>query len=103
MDQQIESEGMMGMSKHRLEHGALYPYDGGADFWEDRTPTPPPASDWAHAAARGVLADLLDRRGIKWALDYKEIDRDTRAEIVQSLAGIIRTAAELARAGAQKG
>jgi len=82
----------MGMSKHRLEHGAKYPYDGGADFWEDRTPTPPPATDWAHAAARGVLADLLDRRGIKWALDDEQIDRETRAEIVQSLAAIIRLA-----------
>ena len=82
----------MDMSKHRLEHGAQYPYDGGADFWEDRTPTPPPATDWAHAAARGVLADLLDRRGLKWALDDEQIDRETRAEIVQSLAAIIRLA-----------
>jgi hypothetical protein len=82
----------MDISKHRLEHGAKYPYDGGADFWEDRTPTPPPAPDWAHAAARGVLADLLDRRGIKWALDDEQIDRETRAEIVQSLAEIIRLA-----------
>lgn len=82
----------MDISKHRLEHGAKYPYDGGADFWEDRTPTPPPATDWAHAAARGVLADLLDRRGIKWALDDEQIDFETRAEIVQSLAAIIRLA-----------
>lgn len=83
---------MMEISRHRLEHGAKFPYDGGADFWEDRVPTPPPATDWAHAAARGVLADLLDRRGIKWALEDDAIEYDTRVEIVQSLAAIIRLA-----------
>lgn len=82
----------MDISRRRLEHGANYPYDGGAEFWEDRTPTPPPAADWAHAAARGVLDDLLDRRGIKWALEDEQIDHETRAEIVQSLAAIIRLA-----------
>lgn len=82
----------MDISKSRLEHGAEFPYDGGADFWEDRTPTPPPATDWAHAAARGVLADFLDRRGIKSALNDEQIDHETRAEIVQSMAAIIRLA-----------
>lgn len=82
----------MDMHKHRLQHGAQFPYDGGADFWEDRTPIPPPATDWAHAAARGVLADLLDRRSIKQALDDERIDHETRAEIVQSVAAIIRLA-----------
>lgn len=75
-----------------LDHGAKYPYDGGADFWEDRSPDPPPAMDWAHAAARGVLCDLLDRRGIKRELDHEEIDHETRAEITRSLAAIIRLA-----------
>jgi hypothetical protein len=78
----------------RIEFGAHFPYDGGADFWEDRNPVPPPAVDWAHSAARGVLADLLDRRGIKWAIDDEAIDHETRAEIVQSLAAIIRAAQE---------
>ena len=82
----------MSMSKRNLDHGAAHPYDGGADFWEDRTPTPPPATDWAHAAARGVLAELMDLRGIKWALEDENIDHETRAEIVQSLAEIIRAA-----------
>jgi len=82
----------MESSKRVLEHGAQYPYDGGEDFWQDPTSTPPPATDWAHAAARGVLADLLDRRGIKWELNHEEIDHETRAEIVQSIAEIIRLA-----------
>jgi len=80
----------MDMTKHRLKHGEKYPYDGGADFWEDRAPKPVPASDWAHAAARGVLADLLDRRGIKWELD--KVEHDVRIELTQSLAAIIRQA-----------
>lgn len=82
----------MDITRHRLKHGAEFPYDAGSDFWEDRVPSPKPADDWAHAAARGVLADLLDRRGIKWALDDENIDYATRAEIVQSLAAIIRQA-----------
>ena len=51
---------------------------------------PPPAIDWAHTAARGVLADLCDRRGVKWELE--KIDHDVRAELTQSLACIIRQA-----------
>lgn len=49
---------------------------------------PPPPTDWAHAAARGVLADLLDRKGIKHG--FTDVEEDTRVEIVQSLAEIIR-------------
>lgn len=30
----------MDIAKHRLEHGANFPYDAGADFWEDRNPKP---------------------------------------------------------------
>ena len=75
-----------------IVHGAEFPYDAGADFWEDRNPLPPPAADWAHAAARGVLADLLDRRGIKWALNDEQIDHETRAELTQTMAAIIRAA-----------
>jgi hypothetical protein len=83
----------MTIAEYRLEHGAKYPYDGGSAFCIDECPNPPPATDWAHAAARGVLADLLDRRGIKWAFEDEEIDHDTRKEIVESLAEIIRLAA----------
>lgn len=76
----------MDIAKFRLEHGAKYPYD--LDEGEDAQPEP--ATDWAHAAARGVLADLLDRRGIKWELE--KVDQDVRVELTQSLAEIIRLA-----------
>ncbi len=78
----------MNITKHRLEHGAKYPYD-----FDDCSNAPPtPATDWAHAAARGVLADLLDRRGIKWEL--QKVDQDVRVELTQSLSEIIRLAAQ---------
>ena len=78
----------MDIIKHYLEHGTKYPYD----FDGDCQLTPPPSTDWAQAAARGVLANLLDRRGIKWGLGDEKIDHETRSEIVQSLAAVIRLA-----------
>jgi hypothetical protein len=75
----------------RLEHGNAYPYDAPDAWWNaDTMTTPPAAVDWAHAAARGILADLKDRRTIKWGFD--DTDEDVRAEIVSSIAEIIRTA-----------
>jgi len=63
-----------------LHLGINLPYDGGE--------VAEPPDDWAHVAARGVMANLLDRKGIKSELSL--IDQDVRAEIVQSLAEIIR-------------
>lgn len=80
----------MSNANHALERGAQYPYDA-PDSWSSDTP-PPPAKDWAHAAARGVLADLTDRRSIKNG--FRDIDEDVRLEIVESLAEIIRIAAK---------
>lgn len=77
-------------AKIYLEHGSRFPYDAGKEFWEGSDSNPPNANDWAHAAARGVLADLLDRRGIKHG--FNDVDHDVRAELVQSLSEIIRLA-----------
>jgi hypothetical protein len=75
-----------------LKHGADFPFDApegwGEPDWEKRDPLPP--KDWAHAAARGVLADITDRRGVRQALD--DVDHEIRAEIVESVAAIIRAA-----------
>ena len=76
-------------AKRTLESGQQIPYDA-----RDDGPALP-AADWAHEAARGVLFDLSDRRGIKngfWDIDY-----EIRVEIVETLAAIIRAAAELGR------
>lgn len=64
-----------------LELGEKYPYDG-----------PGKSKNWAHLAARGILADLQDRRGIKH--EFNEVDEDIRKEIIQTMASIIKKAYE---------
>lgn len=68
----------------QIARGAEYPFDAPDDG------VAPMAVDWAVAAARGILADLSDRRGIKYG--FREIDADVRVEIVSSLAAICREA-----------
>jgi hypothetical protein len=75
-----------------LDQGEKFPYDAGGEFWEEDAEVPPSAVDYAHYAARGIIAELDDRRGIKWEL--RKIDHETRADIVQSIAEIIRVAVE---------
>jgi hypothetical protein len=75
-----------------LRYGAKYPYDAPDEWWNGDGSSPPPATDWAHSAARGILADLNDRRGIKHG--FANLDEGIRAEIVASLAEIIRQAAK---------
>jgi hypothetical protein len=65
-------------AEQTLAHGLKHPYD-------DRE-----ATDAAHRAALGVLADLTGRGGVGDELD--SVDDDTRSEIVDSLAEIIRAA-----------
>lgn len=83
------------IAESTLRHGAKYPYDAPDDWWKGDGKSPPTAIDWAHAAARGVLADLNDRKGIKHG--FADLDQDIRAEITASLAEIIRQAAFLSR------
>ncbi len=82
----------MSDAQTRLEQGALYPYDAPDSWWKSAGTAATPAADWAHYAARGILADLTDRRGIKHGFD--DIDEDVRIEMVASLAEIIRSAAQ---------
>ena len=73
-----------------------YPYEIDEDTnpGADLKPT-----DWAHRAARGVLSDLSDRRGIKWELE--KVDMYTRKDIVAALTEIIRLAHSEANATTQ--
>jgi hypothetical protein len=85
------------VAERTLASAARYPYDANNVWWHSTGGSahpPPPATDWAHAAARGVLRDLTDRRGVKRA--FEGIDEDVRVDIVQALADIIRTAAKAA-------
>lgn len=87
-----------------LESGASFPFDAPDEWMErdDRDLPPPPAVDWAHAAARGIIANLRDRRGIKQELQIYNIDEDVRAEIVTAIAAIARKAAEAEIAALRK-
>lgn len=73
-----------------FKHGNKFPYDAPDDWWEAIDHVPPPPDDWAHAAARGIIADLKGRKGIKHG--FQELPEDIRIDIVTSLANIIRTA-----------
>lgn len=75
-------------ASHRLKTGGEWPYDT-PDGWEYGHPLPE-AKDWAHRAARGIIRDMCDRRGIKWG--FENIDADVRVEIVETTAEIIRRA-----------
>ena len=58
----------MSKAESKLTFGDRFPYDAPDDWWADdseNTKTPPP-SDWAHRAARGVLADLTDRHTMNY-------------------------------------
>lgn len=72
-------------SQRSLESGALHPYDQ-PDGIED----PVPASDWAHAAARGVISNLEGRRGV--GNELESYDVEIRMEIISEIAEIIRLA-----------
>ena len=83
--------------RHRIKHGNRWPYDASDDWWksdrDDDTRTeevPADKLDWAHRAARGILSDMNDRRGIKRS--FEDIDEDVRREIVETTAAIIRMA-----------
>ncbi len=80
------------IARQRLKRGAEYPYDALHDWWHREDRAPPPAKDWAHAAARGIVADMSDRGGIKH--EFAEIDEEVRVDIIVSIAAIIRAAHE---------
>ena len=65
-----------------LDAGALFPYDSASGIT--------PAKDWAHAAVRGILSELSDRRGIQHYLE--DIAVEDRGEIVRGLADVVRAA-----------
>jgi hypothetical protein len=67
--------------KYRLKQGGARPYDAKAGE----------SVDQAHVAARGVMADLADRGGIKDMI-ARISDPEVRQEIVSDIAAIIREA-----------
>lgn len=89
-------------AQQSINHGAEFPYDAGHEFWDGSHPrVPPPATSWAHAAARGIFADLTDRRGLKNLL--ASISREVASEMVQSVTEIILTAERTMKAPTAEG
>jgi hypothetical protein len=82
-----------------LDRGARRPFDAPDAFHDLAGQVPPPATDWAHRAARGVIADLQGRSGIKHQLDPLSTAEDTRVELVETVAAIIRAAHAVAKEG----
>jgi hypothetical protein len=82
--------------REQIRHGNRFPFDAPDAWWEDSghgsKPKTPKPKDWAHAAARGIIANLQDRGGIKHELEIQVIDEDTRKEIVEEMAAVIRAA-----------
>lgn len=70
-----------------IGRGSKYPYDASDAWWVSLRDAPPPV-DRAHIAARAIVANLQDRHTIKHGFDG--VDEATRAEIVATLAEIIR-------------
>jgi hypothetical protein len=76
-------------AKRELVSGDKYPYDAPDDWYvDDDSHKKYPPVDWAHRAARAVINDLSDRRGIK--NEFEEVDEDVRKDIIEALAEIIR-------------
>ena len=75
--------------KQAIIHGNAFPFDA-SDAWWSGSGEPYPPKDWAHSAARGSIANLEVRQGVRHAL--AGIDETTRKEIVSTLANIIRYA-----------
>lgn len=78
-----------------IKYGNQFPFDAPHSWWMGDGESPPPPLDWAHAAARGIIAELEDRRSVGQELESlmeTEYD-DIRKEIVEAIAEIIREAA----------
>lgn len=74
----------------RVERGANFPFDGSDEFWStDATFQPDPARNWVHAAARGIMSDVRDRRGIKQSFQIFEWIEADRVRLISDLSAII--------------
>lgn len=69
---------------------AFYKFDG----TDHPAPVPPQAEDWAHRAARGIVAELRDDYGcdLEVAFSRERVGEDGRKNIVNTMAAIIRQA-----------
>ncbi|WP_427145200.1 hypothetical protein [Rhizobium pisi] len=85
----VDGKTGLSMDADAYENAALSLLGGAALPYEDPSEASP-ATDWAHAAVRGVIDELRDRGGIGHAL--QDVDPVVRKEIVESLSDIVRAA-----------
>jgi len=75
----------------RLREGRRAPFDG--DYPEDEDVILPEPGDWAIRAARGIIDDFDDRgAAMNDAFHIEKIDHETRIEIIDVMAAIMREA-----------
>lgn len=74
------------LAQRNVDGGAEYPYDAPNQAMLGD-------GDWSVLAARAVIYDLTDRRGIKHGFD--NVDDDVRIDIVRALAATIKAAHRL--------
>lgn len=74
-----------------LVHGAQTPYDHLPTCRHGQAiAPPPPATDWAHAAARAVFEAMQDQHELR--LPLRELDDATRRRLVERVRQIVLTA-----------
>jgi hypothetical protein len=87
-----------------IDIGNRYPFDATNEWWnsedeeKDSLPVYEGVPSWTVTAARGIIGNLTDRRGIKQELSIHNIDEDVRQEIIHTIAKIIavtHTAADI--------
>lgn len=85
-----QNEFTLDAAMQRVTAGNAYPYDAPDNWWRNTTAREIPPRNWAHAAARGVMAELrTDPNDIHRIQDADQIARD---RLVHMLELIIRAA-----------
>lgn len=88
------------MASRALRRGDESPFDASQEWhrqnWHAEPKIdPPPAVDWAHRAARGIVYELSDDHGalLEEAFHLERISEEGRQAIIETMTVIIRRAA----------
>ncbi|MGP8432922.1 hypothetical protein ACT2FY_38530 [Paraburkholderia fungorum] len=93
------AESLAEMAVTALARGDERPFDASQAWHEenwhrDPAASPPPAEDWAHRAARGIVKELSDDHGVRLeeAFHLERISEEDRRAIIETMTVIIRQA-----------
>lgn len=79
-----------------IEQGNKYPFDAPDKWWQadaNQPNPPPPATHWSVSAARAIVKDLQERKGIAQELTVDKIDEKTRQAIILSISEVVKFSA----------